>query len=275
LADGKNLYAGATLGGVLVSTDNGTTWTDAGSPPTAGDALAANTSYLFIGHSQTIWRLGRVINNHPEPARDTQSVVLKGTGTVNVTLSDDTVGLVAHRIDFVNTSNALIVVDSAVLTNLNAQFAIAQLFPGIPDTVLPNDTFGMIVVFGGDDTGGIYRDTVVLSVGDPTSFYVYLTGKSFSTSRVLQNSFSASAVLRNYPNPFSQQSTIEFSSTQQGYAEVTIMNLLGSEVAQLFSGELSAGEHTFTWNATGLPNGMYECIVRMNGQVQRVAIVKN
>jgi hypothetical protein len=34
------------------------------------------------------------------------------------------------------------------------------------------------------------------------------------------------------------------------------------------------GEHTFTWNATGLPDGMYECIVRMNGQVQRVASVK-
>ncbi len=273
LAVGKNLYAGATLGGVLVSTDNGTSWTDAGSPPTAGDALAANPSYLFIGHSQTIWRLGRVINNHPEPARDTQSVVLKSMGTVNVTLSDDTVGLVAHRINFVNTSNAAIVVDSAVLTNLNAQFAIAQLFPGIPDTVLPNDTFGMIVVFGGDDTGGIYRDTLVLSVGDPTSFYVYLTGKSFSTSRVLQNLSSASAVLRNYPNPFSQQSTIEFKSSEEGYAEVTVMNLLGSEVARLFSGELNAGDHTFSWNASGMSPGMYECIVRMNGSVERTPML--
>ena len=273
LASGNTLYAGATLGGVLVSTDNGTSWTDAGSPPTAGNALAANPAFLFTGHDQAIWRLGRLINNHPEPARDTQSVLLKSTGTVNVTLSDDTVGLVAHRINCVNTSNDTLVVDSAALTNLNAQFAIAQFIPGIPDTVYPNDTFSMIVVFGGDDTGGIYRDTIVLSVGDPTSFYVYLTGKSFSPSGVLQYLPTASAVLRNYPNPFSQQSTIEFSSSEQGYAEVTVMNILGSEVANIYSGELSSGDHFFTWNASGMAPGMYECIVQMNGQVQRTAMI--
>jgi hypothetical protein len=191
-----------------------------------------------------------------------------------VTLSDDTVGLVAHRIDCVNTSNDTLVVDSAALTNLNAQFAIAQFIPGIPDTVYPNDTFSMIVVFGGDDTGGIYRDTIILSVGDPTSFYIYLTGKSFSThSGVLQNSPIASAVLRNYPNPFSQRSTIEFSSSEKGYAEVTVMNLLGSEVANIYSGELSAGDHFFTWDASGMAPGMYECIVQLNGHVQRTTMI--
>jgi photosystem II stability/assembly factor-like uncharacterized protein len=274
LADGKNLYAGATLGGILVSTDNGTSWTDAGSPPLAGIHLAVNPAYLFTAY-QSVWRLFLVnLNLRIEAARDTQSVSLKSTGSVSVTLSDDTAGAVAHRINFVNTSNDTLVVDSAALTNLNAQFSISQLIPGIPDTVYPNDTFSMIVVFGGDDTGGIYRDTVVLSVGDPTSFYVYLTGKSFSSpSGVLQNLPIASTDLRSYPNPFSQQSTIEFSSAEQGYAEVTVINLLGSQVSQIFSGELAAGKHEFSWNASGMTPGMYECIAQVNGQVQRIPMI--
>jgi len=56
-------------------------------------------------------------------------------------------------------------------------------------------------------------------------------------------------------------------------AEVTIVNLLGSEVARLFSGSLSAGEHAFEWDASGAAAGTYFCVVRTSGGVQRVAMV--
>ncbi len=58
------------------------------------------------------------------------------------------------------------------------------------------------------------------------------------------------------------------------------MNMLGVEVARLFSGELEAptngapGEHKFVWSdPTGLPDGVYECLVRMNGQVETLPVV--
>ncbi|HZK77252.1 MAG TPA: hypothetical protein VFD13_10115 [Candidatus Kapabacteria bacterium] len=52
------------------------------------------------------------------------------------------------------------------------------------------------------------------------------------------------------------------------------LNLLGVEVAHLFSGELGAGEHSFQWSKPiGLPDGMYECLVRMNGRVQTLPLV--
>ncbi len=51
------------------------------------------------------------------------------------------------------------------------------------------------------------------------------------------------------------------------------MNLHGVEVARIFSGELAAGEHTFTWNPEGLSDEMYECLVRMNGRVETLPIV--
>ncbi|HET6400209.1 MAG TPA: hypothetical protein VFH95_02325 [Candidatus Kapabacteria bacterium] len=60
-----------------------------------------------------------------------------------------------------------------------------------------------------------------------------------------------------------------------GYADVSIVNLLGVEVAHLFSGELAAGNHSFTWDADRIaaPRGMYECLVRMNERVEILPMV--
>lgn len=74
-----------------------------------------------------------------------------------------------------------------------------------------------------------------------------------------------------YPNPFTSATTISLFSSVPAIAEVTVVNLLGVEVARIFSGELESGEHTFSWNAKpNLPDGMYECLVRMNGRVEKL-----
>ena len=82
-----------------------------------------------------------------------------------------------------------------------------------------------------------------------------------------------SSNIKSYPNPFSQSTTIRITSPASGEAEVTIVNLLGYEVARLFSGTLAQGPHSFTWDASGVAPGMYECVVRMNGTVERVSIM--
>jgi len=79
--------------------------------------------------------------------------------------------------------------------------------------------------------------------------------------------------IRSYPNPLSQSTTISFTPETSGYADVSIVNLLGVEVAHLFSGEVGAGEHSFLWNPATLPDGMYECLVRMNGRVETLPLI--
>jgi hypothetical protein len=79
--------------------------------------------------------------------------------------------------------------------------------------------------------------------------------------------------LTTYPNPFSQSTTISFTSPESGIADVSVVNILGVTVAHIFSGELDAGAHSFTWDANGMAPEMYECIVRMNGMVQTVPII--
>lgn len=80
-------------------------------------------------------------------------------------------------------------------------------------------------------------------------------------------------MLNTYPNPFFQSSTITFSCAEAGAGEVTIFNLLGAEVARIFSGELGAGEHSFQWDASGAAAGVYECVVRVGGETRRIPVL--
>jgi hypothetical protein len=55
-----------------------------------------------------------------------------------------------------------------------------------------------------------------------------------------------------------------------------IVNLLGVEVARIFSGELNAGEKSFTWDASEdacATSGIYECVIRMNGQIEKLPVM--
>ncbi len=95
----------------------------------------------------------------------------------------------------------------------------------------------------------------------------------FGISAVNEPRPPSAVTVRAWPNPFSQSTTIDFTARTAGYASVSIVNPLGTEVAHLFSGELSPGEHRFTWSNPSVPDGMYECVVRMNGQVQQAGVV--
>ena len=66
---------------------------------------------------------------------------------------------------------------------------------------------------------------------------------------------------------------ITCTSQDAGYADVTIVNLLGAQVAKIFSGELTSGVHSFILYSNDLVPGMYECIVQMNGQAFRMPVM--
>ncbi len=129
-------------------------------------------------------------------------------------------------------------------------------------------------------TGSLY-DTNILCIAT-TNDYLFAADANYSLWRHPLSDFGVAAVtplnsqaasLRVYPNPLSQSTTISFSSRASGYAEVSVVNSLGMEVANLYSGDLAAGEHGFTWSEPSICNGMYECLVRMNGELQSAGII--
>ena len=95
----------------------------------------------------------------------------------------------------------------------------------------------------------------------------------FQNSSTVYASITRKDDLLSYPNPFSQSTSIKFSSSDHSYSQVSIHNLLGSEVARLFTGSLDAGEHSFTWDANGMPAGMYVCVVRKDGRTEELPIM--
>lgn len=64
-------------------------------------------------------------------------------------------------------------------------------------------------------------------------------------------------LLQNYPNPFNPITNIEFSIPQSSNVSLKIYNSLGQEVETLVSIKLSAGNYTFSWDATGFANSVY------------------
>ena len=62
---------------------------------------------------------------------------------------------------------------------------------------------------------------------------------------------------QNYPNPFNPTTNIEFSVAQAGKVSLVVYDGLGRTVANLVNGDLSAGKHNVTFNASNLASGVY------------------
>lgn len=54
----------------------------------------------------------------------------------------------------------------------------------------------------------------------------------------------------NYPNPFTEETKIEFNLKESGHIIVDVYDLSGRLVKQLKNEDLSAGDHSVTWDAT-------------------------
>ena len=60
-----------------------------------------------------------------------------------------------------------------------------------------------------------------------------------------------------YPNPFNPSTTIHYELAAASDVEFRVFNTLGEEVASFALGAKTSGEHTFEWNASALPSGVY------------------
>ncbi len=68
-------------------------------------------------------------------------------------------------------------------------------------------------------------------------------------------------VQQNYPNPFNPNTSIAVTLLKDTQLEVTVYNVEGREVQDLYKGYLTKGNYTFNFNAANLPSGIYFCKV--------------
>ncbi len=93
---------------------------------------------------------------------------------------------------------------------------------------------------------------------------------------VNENEFAVPLALeleQNYPNPFNPQTTIQFRMQDPGYAELTILDLLGRRVRTLLAAVIPAGAMSIKWDGRNdagqaLPSGTYAYRLESKGQLQ-------
>jgi len=238
---GSNLFAGTHEDGVLRSSDNGKSWIDVNngfSVYTTVVALAVSGANLFAS----------------------------------------TYGGV-----FLSTDNGT----SWTLANTGLSYNLVFCFKVIGNTIFAG-TGGSALdgVYLSTDNGASWHNTALttmyvnaleVSGGNlfaGTSDTLWRRSLSDSGISYVAQPKLVSTLLTSFPNPFTQSTSIKFSTSDHSFAQVSIHNLLGSEVARLFSGELDAGEHSFTWDAHGMPAGMYVALVKIGGEVREIPIVR-
>jgi hypothetical protein len=70
---------------------------------------------------------------------------------------------------------------------------------------------------------------------------------------------------RNYPNPFTQETTIEFRLEKPSFVNITIYDMAGRKVEVLASKNMPAGIHEIVWNAMLQKQGIYYYMIEYNG----------
>jgi hypothetical protein len=68
---------------------------------------------------------------------------------------------------------------------------------------------------------------------------------------------SAFALDQNYPNPFNPATTFSFQLPSAQFVSLTLYDILGKEVKRVLNQEMVPGRHTISWNASGMPSGIY------------------
>jgi PKD repeat protein len=73
-----------------------------------------------------------------------------------------------------------------------------------------------------------------------------------------KNNFPEKYILyQNFPNPFNPITKISFNLLQKTDLNISIYNITGQKVYDLFTGTKQSGTHYISWDATGYPSGVY------------------
>ena len=106
---------------------------------------------------------------------------------------------------------------------------------------------------------------------------LYYNNKPLSSVEDLNGYVSLSNV---YPNPFEKNITFDLSVEKTDFYEISVFDMTGFELYNLFRDKLENGNYSFSWNGKNydgkeLSNGTYFIRIISNGKVMVIPIIKN
>jgi len=111
----------------------------------------------------------------------------------------------------------------------------------------------------------------------PTNVYYnayWFTGVEQGPAQVTPKTGFSLAEAR--PNPISRSAAISFSLPRSGQVELGVYDVVGRKVATLAKGQMSAGTHEASWNASSAPAGVYFYRLNFEGKTltNRMVVVR-
>jgi len=164
-------------------------------------------------------------------------------------------------LEITNDGQADYQLDSLVVTPANI-FGIRTEID--PLTIISGETFNLDLVF---------LPTEEIEYSGELRFYgsqeymVELSGNGalgVGEDITLPSEFAISEI---YPNPFNPSTTIAVALPETSEMKVSVINIIGQEVAILAGGQYSAGYHKFVFNGQGLASGVYFVKMEVPGKI--------
>ena len=122
--------------------------------------------------------------------------------------------------------------------------------------------------------GDFKREDIEVLVSDPNGDVPDLTySNAEQGDRTGPHSFELSKL---YPNPFNPSTEVSFNLPTDGHVRLSAYDVRGREVSIIFEGAQSVGSHSYTWNASSLPSGVYYIRLQTGSMVtsQKALLIK-
>lgn len=152
-------------------------------------------------------------------------------------------------------------------------------FEPLPLAGAPDGTIDRYVLaFGQDPKGEVYVLTTDNAGPSGETGRLFLLAPLGGTA--VEDGPPAPASFRlepGFPNPFSGTATLRYALGEGGHVALTVTDALGRVVRRLVDGPVPAGTHEATFEADGLPSGVYLVRLAVDGAsapVQRMVLVR-
>lgn len=104
---------------------------------------------------------------------------------------------------------------------------------------------------------------IVVVAGGAANDVVWYENHLITGIESFEKKNSSFGLSNNYPNPFSQNTTISFNIHNHRFVSLKVYDVLGNEIKTLVNKELLAGEYEFKFSGKGLTCGIYYYQLRM------------
>ena len=259
LKDGKILVTGGTLHQNGVQLINSCEIYD---PKTNEWTFAEPMNYPRARHSATLLSDGKVlvIGGQQKISELYDPVINKWTtvGSVNlasghntaITLKNEEYLLLVHDVDGYIFNPGWELYSLKSFTSIyNETF---KRF--ISDQVVVKLNESNLLVAGGQEAKVTSGDLLLLPVNLSLIYNIYLTDIANQNNKLpLPLDFQISC----YPNPFNNQINITVKINNTSMTSIKVYNALGSEISEVYNGELTEGSHLFKYDMNNFSSGVY------------------